>query len=45
MRCFQILRGGATTDADNPRRQIERAERLAASRTSETERIRFEAVR
>jgi hypothetical protein len=32
------------TDADNLRRQIERAKRLAASMTSETDRIRFEAM-
>jgi hypothetical protein len=32
------------TDADNPRNQIERAKRFAASMTSETERIRFEAI-
>jgi hypothetical protein len=32
------------TDADNLRRQIERAKRLAASMTSETERIGLEAM-
>ena len=32
------------TDADNLRRQIERAKRFASSITSETERIRFEAM-
>jgi hypothetical protein len=32
------------TDADNLRRQIERAKRFAASITSETDRIRFEAM-
>jgi hypothetical protein len=32
------------TDADNLRRQIERAKRLAASMTSEIERIGFEAM-
>jgi hypothetical protein len=47
-----ILRSGsesnqgaaAMTDADNLRNQIERAKRFAASMTSETERIRFEAI-
>jgi hypothetical protein len=32
------------TDADNLRRQIERAKRFANSMTSGTERIRFEAM-
>jgi hypothetical protein len=32
------------TDPDTLRSQIERAERVAASVTSETERIRFEAM-
>jgi hypothetical protein len=32
------------TDADNLRSQIERAKRFAASMTSETERVRFEAM-
>jgi hypothetical protein len=32
------------TDADNLRSQIERAKRFANSMTSETERIRFEAM-
>jgi hypothetical protein len=32
------------TDADNLRRQIERAKRFAASMTSEIEQIRFEAM-
>jgi hypothetical protein len=32
------------TDADTLRSQIERAKRFAASMTSETERIRFEAM-
>jgi hypothetical protein len=34
----------AMTDADNLRSQIERAKRFAASMTSETERIKFEAM-
>jgi hypothetical protein len=33
------------TDAENLRRQIERAERLTALLIGETERIRFEAIR
>ena len=32
------------TDADNLRSQIERAKRFAASMTSESEQIRFEAM-
>jgi hypothetical protein len=37
-------RAATMTDADSLSRQIERAKRLAASMTSETERIGFEAM-
>jgi hypothetical protein len=44
--CLACRTSGAATvtDADRLRNQIERAERFAASMTSETEQNRFEAI-